>query len=338
MSDEGFAYILCPKTEERPRSGEGSVIELKDGRLLLAYGDFHGPHDHSPADIVARISEDGGRSWSEPYILQENDAEQNVMSVSFLRLSSGEIALFYARKNSGADCHLYMRLSNDEAQTFGPAVCVNPREGYHVVNNDRPIQLSTGRILVPTAWVRDIKGGFEDMVSFCDYSDDGGKTWHPSPSTVGMDGTVQEPGVVELRNGDVLMIVRTTKGFIYETRSHDGGLTWEPLRPTVLTAPCAPATIKRIPQTGDLLIIYNNNGELSGPRAGRRTPLTSAISRDEGETWENMKDIEPDLSRTYCYVSACFTGDDVLLTYYEGVQSNLESLKIRRMPVRWFYD
>ena len=71
------------------------------------------------------------------------------MSVSLLRLPGGEIALFYLRKNSLDDCRLYLRLSTDEGKTWGDPTIVHPRRAYFVVNNDRVIQLRSGRLVGP---------------------------------------------------------------------------------------------------------------------------------------------------------------------------------------------
>jgi len=57
-------------------------------------------------------------------------------------------------------------------------------------------------------------------------------------------------------------------------------------------------------------MVWNNT---SGPR---RVLLTAAISRDEGEEWENFRDLETDDRYTYAYSSVTFVGEEALLTYY----------------------
>ncbi|MGC9317723.1 MAG: sialidase family protein, partial [Armatimonadota bacterium] len=94
--------------------------------------------DFAPAHLAARYSSDGGYTWTdEDVMVVPNEGGDNVMSVSLLRLQDGRIALFYCRKNSREDCHMYMRTSADEAQTWSePQLCI-PEDGYFVVNNDR---------------------------------------------------------------------------------------------------------------------------------------------------------------------------------------------------------
>jgi hypothetical protein len=76
-------------------------------------------------------------------------------------------------------------------------------------------------------------------------------------------------------------------------------------------------------------------------------PLTTAISRDDGASWSNVKDLEPDLSRSYMYPSLTFDGDTALITYSQGESDSVvkwstnwhnTSLKLARVPVEWFYE
>ena len=74
------------------------------------------------------------------------------MSVSLLRLNNGAIALFYVRKNSLDDCHPQVRFSTDEAHTWSAPIPVIPSEkGYFVLNNDRVIQTTRGRLIAPVS-------------------------------------------------------------------------------------------------------------------------------------------------------------------------------------------
>ena len=105
-----------------------------------------------------------------------------------------------------------------------------------------------------------------------------------------------------------------------------------------LVSPESPATIKRIPLTGDLLIIWNNNPEAEADYRARRAPLTSAISDDEGKSWRNFRDIEPDSGYAYAYTSVAFVGERVVMTYYLGHPGGGCSLKLKIVDVGWFYE
>jgi sialidase-1 len=267
------------------------------------------------------------------------------MSVTLRRLkpnaADSPLGLFYLVKNGPADLKMYLRVSADEAKTFGEPVCATDGPGYHVVNNDRVTVLSTGRIVVPVAWDGDIsrKGGMH-FVCFCTFSDDGGKTWKKGAGAIDLPKRgAMEPEVVELTDGKLLMIIRTQLGHVATATSADGGDHWgEPSRLPV-TAPESPATIRRVPATGDLLLVWNNTHEAGAGHGGRRTPLTAAVSSDEGKTWRHVRDVEARADRTYAYTSVLFVKDRVLLTYYITDPTDRRwSSRFRSLPVSWLYE
>jgi len=322
------------------------MVELEDGRILLAYSHFYGgTRDDSSAYIGLRESTDRGLSWScEDQTLVENEGDANVMSVSFLRLTSGEIALFYAVKNGWEDCKLYMRKSRDEGGTWSGAVCTIPQDGYYVVNNDRVVQLSSGRLAVPAALHPVIDGQWSSRgMSMCFLSDDDGATWRRSESELhapeGVGSGLQEPGAIELKDGRLMMLMRTTAGCQFRSDSEDGGTTWSEARATEMMSPCSPATLRRIPDTGDLLMVWNDHAGDFAKFEQKRTPLTTAISRDEGETWTNVKILEDDPDGWYCYTSALFVDDRLILSYCAGNSDigGLNLLQVTNVDVAWLY-
>ena len=171
--------------EGNPRNSEGDFIQLNDGRILFVYTRFTGSaSDHGAAFLAARVSTDAGETWSaEDTVILPNEGGMNVMSVSLLRLRAGEIALFYLRKNSTSDCRPMMRISKDEAATWSePVLCIES-VGYYVVNNDRVIQLDSGRLVIPAARHSLPGESFSGRgQAMCHLSDDGGATWYPSQS------------------------------------------------------------------------------------------------------------------------------------------------------------
>ena len=91
----------------------------------------------------------------------------------------------------------------------------------------------------------------------------------------------------------------------------------------------------RIPSTGDLLLVWNNSPD-------KRFPLTSAISKDDGKTWQHIKNLDEDPAHTYAYTSIEFLKDRALFTYYAGPQQGVRgegrwSLNLKAAPIDWFY-
>ena len=108
---------------------------------------------------------------------------------------------------------------------------------------------------------------------------------------------------------------------------------------TEIISPCSPASIERIPGTGDLLLVWNNHENIDPSLRGKRTPLNVAISRDEGKSWENVKTLEDDPHGWYCYTAVAFVDEHVVLGHCAGDRrrGGLATTQITRFPVEWLY-
>jgi hypothetical protein len=117
----------------------------------MAYTEFYGGNgtDWGKARIAARTSKDVGRTWSDSFTLVDNQGQMNVMSPSLLRLKSDKLAMIYMLKNSEADCRPLFLTSSNEGKTWTQPSAVRPSIRYWGVNNDRLVQLKSGRLLAP---------------------------------------------------------------------------------------------------------------------------------------------------------------------------------------------
>ena len=345
--------LQLPPAKDNPRNSEGDFITLKDGRILFVYTHFtDGAADHSSAFLAGRYSSDGGKTWTaEDETIMPNDAQQNIMSVSLLRLQDGAIALFYLRKNSIHDLRPVMRISRDEGATWSEATEIIPASevGYYVMNNDRVIQLKNGRLVLPLALHQNLPGSnrFNPNARFlCYYSDDLGKSWRRGQAAEvetqpgKKQPYMQEPGIVQLKDGTVMGFCRTNGGSQYVATSKDGGKTFSTLKPSQIISPVSPASIERIPSTGDLLLVWNNHKDIRPELRGKRTPLTIAISKDEGQTWELVQNVEDNPNGWYCYTAIEFTKDGVLLGHCAGDRTKNNGLaesQITLIPLSAIY-
>ncbi|MDA3924075.1 MAG: sialidase family protein [Kiritimatiellae bacterium] len=338
--------LELPPGPDNPRNSEGTFITLKDGRILYLYTHFTGKSggDHAPAYLAARSSSDSGRTWTkEDRVVVRNEGAMNIMETHLLRLRGGEIALLYLVKNSTRDCRPVIRFSSDECETWSaPEHIITDKVGYYPGNNDRVIQMKSGRLVLPTHDAS-FTGGM-----LCYLSDDEGRSWRRNAggpvngfNAAGKKIVTQEPGVVELKDGRLMMFIRTDQGCQYLSWSEDGGETWSKPGPSQLFSPRSPASIKRIPSTGDLLLVWNDHTDipltlsLHGRPQGTRVPLSTAISKDDGKTWQNVKRLEGNPNGWYCYIAIEFAGDSVLLGYC-AMGANAHS-RITRVPVSWLY-
>lgn len=347
------SQVVLPPQPGNPRNSEGDVVQLKNGDVLLIYTHFvGGAGDHAKAHLASRISHDGGATWSqEDKMVVPNEAGLNVMSVSLLRLADGRLALFYLCKNAHDDCRPQMRVSTDEGKTWGEATSVIPDDdiGYYVLNNDRVLQLDNGRLIAPVA--QHVGPGMPKRnnaaAMLVYYSDDAGKSWTRSeaaprpPKRSGRDVMTQEPGVVPLSDGRLMMWCRTDAGSQFVSYSKDKGETWSQLEPSDMKSPLSPATIERIPSTGDLLLIWNDHSDIDPSLRGKRTPLRSAISNDDGTTWKHVKTLEDKPTGWYCYIALDFIDGHAVLAYCAGDRRENNGLAVtntQRLPIEWFYE
>jgi sialidase-1 len=349
MAEPVIASFIAEATTENPRNTEADVLVLRDGTLFAAWAEFYGgSRDDAPARIAAARSTDGGRTWGGRTVIQENSGKANVMSVSLLRSRSGDVLFFYLQKNSLSDLKAYVRRSTDDAKTWGPPVLVTADDGYHVMNNARVIQLKSGRLLAPVASTRQVWTKNDDFRTSVYLSDDDGRTWRRGRTllTAPKRGAM-EPGLIEMKDGRVMQIIRTQTGYIWRSFSSDGGDTWTEAAPWNIEAPEAPSTLAAVPGTGDWLLVWNPKVEWSNPEktvlganhGGARTPLAAMISRDEGRTWSRPRNLEADPAITYAYTSVTFHQGRALLSYYHFPKGGrMLSLKFKSVPLDWFYS
>lgn len=347
--DTDSGTVVWSVSDANPRNGEGDVLELPDGMLFLAYTRFDSGGDDAPAVIRGAFSDDGGRNWRDEHTVQANIGRCNVMCANLLTLQDGRVALVFNVKNGQVvgdlDCRPYIIYSDDNCATWSEpqAICTDVGR-YYVLENSRLVQLSSSRIVVPLALGVATEPWW--FAACCAYSDDGGATWRMSEFAAAMDrqrtGMV-ETGVVELSperrqvrgasaaSPPLLMYGRSCYGQILHCLSTNGGLTWSTPEPLGPQSPISPSLIKRL-STGDLVLVWNAQDRRQALPEWR-APLTAAISRDEGQTWGNVHDIESDISTTYCYPSLTSTSKDtVILTYYRGSE-----MVLRVLDVDWFY-
>ncbi len=330
-------------SNKNPRNSEGDFIQLKDGRILFVYTHYTGgTADDASAYLAGRFSVDKGKTWSNDDItILQNEGKRNIMSVSLLRLDEKRIALFYLRKNSDSDCIPYMRISSDEAKSWQKATRCIPDSGYFVVNNDRVVRLKSGRIIIPVSLHNTPTTKASDTgIIRSYYSDDEGKTWTKGNNASNPDKAItQEPGIIELKDDRLMLFCRTGSGTQYISYSSDQGENWSILKPSNIKSPLSPASIERIPKTGDLILVWNNNYK-PGYDGGERTPFNLAISKDEGKSWKKIKHLEGHPNGWYCYTAIEFVDDNVLLGHCAGDRTltvGLATTQITRLSLDWIY-
>ena len=302
-------------------STDGSIIEAKDGSLMLIQGD--GVFESGQDAPTRRISKDGGKTWSDPEPLK---AEVGAGGV--IRLQSGALAMYGGKSNAVGAVHFCT--SQDDGATWTPPVDICTYSDFRPMFHSM-IQLESGRILLVGYWeglnatapdaVRHTQTGWglwrglvlfmeghravEMGISIAYYSDDEGKTWSQCegglfgwfdergvPNGDGGIIDVYEPTAAECKDGRVLMFMRSKVGRLVQSYSLNGGQTWFSVLPTELSSSQAPPMLVQIPSTGDLLCVWNQVSCEEIRRGFQRGRLSAAISRDSGMTWGNFRTLE----------------------------------------------
>lgn len=342
---DDISVIVYQHTKEHPRYTEGSIIEVKPGELLHATTEFsEASSDFDRARIIARTSLDGGQTWGAVRELQPNTGRLNVLGTTLRWLPHPDdeprrLGMLYSVTDSSQNIRTFLKISSDGGRTFGESILTTPEPGYNIVVSDRMTRLRSGRIVLPCSFTTDIDK-VNHMVCFVYFSDDGGSTWRKGGGEIDLPKRgAMEPDVVELRDGRLLMIMRNQLGTISASHSGDGGETWSAPRSLAgIRSPEAPATIRVIPATGDLLLVWNDAYVPGADHGGPRTPLSAAISTDDGETWRPKRDLESDPARTYAYTSLIFVRDRAVLSYWDEDRNTARySSRFRSLPITWFY-
>ena len=372
MSDITFDLNHSPGN---PRNSEGAFLRTASGRIRFVYSRYTGDewYDGAAADLAEVYSDDNGETWHDRGVIVPRGSADNIMSVSLLRLAPNDVRMFYLEKRpvahgncgdnvpdrpDGDDgrcgCVPYMRRSADDGETWGEAQRIIPFDEYYILNNDRVIRLASGRIIMPYSLHLFRTGGerFRPGMVFTLYSDDLGKSWKESDTILcpnfQAEAVVgfQEPGLIELEPGHLLLWIRTGLGYQFTSHSYDGGVTWSAAVPDLnFPSPTSPLSMKRDPETGILYAIWNGTNRrlhpvLPHPLTNGRTPLVMIRSLDNGKTWERQRPVllETDPERGYCYTAMEFLGNGELLLGYccgrhlDGC-SNLEQLRIRKIDL-----
>jgi hypothetical protein len=306
------------------------------------------------------VSDDEGKTWQRRGLISVGDVPASPYPKTMIQMRTGRLVLPVRFTDGAGHMGLY-----SSAGAFG------------IVNEK--LTMVEGHAHFP-----------EPDNAFVYYSDDEGETWQRSEGGImvwldyGYGGMwpCDEPSVVEARNGDLVLYCRTSLGRIFTAHSGASeevrggarvqftpGQRFDNPAATSLAASYSPCAIQRIPKTGDLLIVWN---QVSGDeiRAGyRRGRLSSAISRDDGNTWEHFRtldasvlppggriapDAEPRLARGLDFVGVLpadygsvdypvinVMGSDVLLSWDRNVlvrrPGDIVGRRMRVLPVSWFY-
>lgn len=364
---------VAPADMHHSRRGEASLVALRDGRVLLAYGRFTGRDDPGYSAMArSRVPRYAGS-----YIERDNDFGEiaivvldaagnptgpervivaappdglNSINPALQRLPDGRIGLLYSHRINRHESWRRFLASSDEGATWSDAAIVWA-EGYVSGGHDRFNILTSGRMLAPLHCTDDWeKHHLHTRVA---RSDDGGQSWRISPplfvpqvvvpSRPGAESGCNEPGIAERADGTLLMTLRTAMGTQFCSESRDGGVTWSSPHSLGVSSPSAPAHLSRIPGTSELLLVWNPHYDATEPMNGHRHTLVACVSTDGGRSWPHArrKVLVRDRARNTDYPAVHFRENEVWITVrlsdHPEVIKGRMSTCLMRVPLSWFY-
>ena len=287
-----------PQTREGLAYVEGGLFPVvtatRDGAVVAVLRGGAG-HIGTEGRIEVVRSLDAGRSWTQPTVVADSDADDRNPGLG--TSPAGTLVLAYHR-NFGYDqtgSIVDRPLALDQRRPVeamltrshdGGLTWERPRPlGVELLTDGSPygkiVALPDGTLLLPiyapprSALLGERVGELREN-TYCSYllrSADDGLTWS-DPTLVGVN--VDETALLVLPDGDVLAQMRDSHdGGLWTTRSADGGRTWS--APARLTGPGQhPADMVRLAD-GAVLTAYGN----------RNPPyrVEALVSRDGGRSW-----------------------------------------------------
>ena len=324
-------HIFIAHTAERTFIGPGTIL-LKNGEILMVAPWGRPPTNFEqlaakfPVPLIYR-STDNGRTWKEEGRIKMKWDLPGMISdggISFLYLKDGRLAMVAHRHVLGLDGGglPVISFSADEGKNWTDAATIGQPEGVWYIMNDRLIQLGNGRLVVPVSHMPKGVGTYEGdhNLGLCFFSDDGGRTWAKSlqPADLNDGRGMAEPAVAETGDNQLIMLARTGSGFLYRSRSNDGGSVWSTPEPTTLCSACSPLTLKTLPD-GRLIVFYDHAVPLFKGAFFPRTPLVYAVSSDKGKTWGEPVLVDDEGvengDKMNIYPSVCFTKEGMAVIW-----------------------
>ena len=345
---------------------------LPDGTLLLLSKRYHcnypdrrklaRRYEH-PSTMEVHRSTDGGRTWEFVGPLDPDPKSYDMLGCLFRpdgappgfaralveRVVQGDrlqTTWTYYTEDSG-------RTWSERRLLFGP----HPEQGgglSHAFNGIK--KLSDGTLLMPLQrigpWYRVVGGGqgllfLPPVVARCRPTSDpntmGSLRGHWELLEVGHDlppceaatpaPVISEPDLVVRPDGSMLLIMRGSCGWMFQSESTDGGQTWSRLHRS--TFGCTNSKHHLLPlRDGTVLMAHHDANNCEG--VIKRSPLAVSVSRDGGFTWERTVSAAWKSFWHYGYPAGIeLAGGDLLYFSRYGPLHDAEAIGVTRVSRRF---
>ena len=258
------------------------------------------------AEMLAYRSTDKGQSWSGPAVAF-TDPPSHHGFIPFIPRGSKRLYAFGTqpipgRIGEGAqglqeNCPIGFRWSDDDGRSWSPVTLVEPKNdpGFTGMSVMRMCETDSGAWLLGAhdgRWLRDPRRVITRQYIL--RSDDRGRSWTVLPGArphgwfVKQFDRMEEGRPINVGDGEVLALLRTPEGHLWETRSRDDGQNWTEPKATTLVHPDAPPMLFHL-SDGKTLLALHHNRYGSSPWGKDRCEIWVATSTDQGHTWSEPR-------------------------------------------------
>ena len=281
--------VFGPEVPTGQYKHPSSFDELDNGDLYLAY--YGGAGEYASGTVVygARLNKKSGH-WSQPRKIVGNPFRSLGNPVVW-QGPDGLVWLFYVTRfgDTWSTSRIKVKISRDGAASWSDSALLTIEPGTMV--RAHPIVLQTGEYLLPiyheTGHDTELIG--PDTTSFFLRYNPSNKKWSSSKRIRSDFGNLQ-PAVAQVDDKHLIAYCRrgggyepTTEGYLIRSESRDGGHTWSKGTNSSFPNPNSAVDFIKL-RSGRLLLVYNLN-------MNDRTPLTAALSSDNGKTFSHRMNI-----------------------------------------------
>lgn len=323
-----------------PQCHAATIAETPEGDLVAAY--FGGTRERNP-DVCIWVSRkpSGSGEWTEPLQVADgivSDSQRHACwnPVLFqVPVPGGELLLFYKVGPSVPEWEGRLIRSRDGGKSWSAPEALP--DGFLGPIKNKPVWLD-GRILCPSSTEHD-----HWNVHF-EWTDDRGVTWHKTPDleTEPDIPTLQrltegaraealyaiQPSILQHADGRLSMLCRTRNAKLGTAVSCDKGASWS--RMTLSDVESNQSGIDAVTlRDGRHVLVYNDFETLDGTPKGPRTPLSLAVSTDDGASWQHVMTLEDSPVGEYSYPAVIEGSDGTLHIVYTWRRQRIKYLQVR---------
>ncbi len=273
-------FTVHQSGDDNPLCAAPTAIELKDGSLLTAWYDQN-TNAQGELSIKSSVFDPFEGRW----ISQSMILKTGLLSAGnpiLFRMNRETIWLVYNALlgEDWSTCQVRCVQSRDEGKSWNNPNILCPEWGS--VIGLKPLVRPDGSVLLPLHKV----AGRDAGAAFLLKTINGGYDWSEH-SLTHPGAALFQSSLAAKNDGKIMMFLRSKKNescFLWQSHSSDEGNTWSDVERTQFPNPHCRVDLERL-SSGNIIMAYNHS-------LTTKSPLTIALSEDDGEKWHVQTPID----------------------------------------------